>query len=228
MSINAQILLEHTFNETARGTEVSYIDESLLYYNFTGNVLNIYSSNYEILNSIELSDLNSIQEIFLFSDKLFNSDGLIEFVIKFAGDGSYGDLRLYNENGEMLFDFGPGMYAAAFEDNGIAKLLVREYSPNTYSDDIYSLPGSLPVIIDEINNSELNAFPNPSSTHINIPYQIDRDQSIQLEIINAYGQSVDNILLDPNKTKFILNTSRYSKGSYIYKYGNTTGIFIVN
>ncbi len=73
-----------------------------------------------------------------------------------------------------------------------------------------------------MNDNIIDVYPNPSSSLVNV--YIDKFEKTQLQIININGQVVFEKQVNENNT--LLNVSSYTKGVYIIKIKNETGVSI--
>ncbi len=81
--------------------------------------------------------------------------------------------------------------------------------------------------VSAIQRVEHLAYPNPSSSVVNIPFIIKGALS-SIYIFNSEGQLIERKILDRSQKEIIINVSSYTKGIYFYKYENISGKFIVN
>ncbi|MBI9032852.1 MAG: T9SS type A sorting domain-containing protein [Bacteroidales bacterium] len=235
LSLKAQVELVHSFDESVG--YVYFEDELGFYsYNYSDDELIIFNPDYTQYKSIVLGvPLGyEVYAILHMSDKLFNLDEYIEYVLViWDGIDDY-SMKLYNENQEMLFDFGGQYYSWIISSNDNTCLHVREmnYDENLqiylYNDQIYSVPGSLPMDVNESNNMDLGKpYPNPSSKVINIPISNETGSSTNLKIYNINGQLIEQKQIAPEFDCFRLNVDSYQRGVYLYKYNGISNKFIV-
>jgi len=237
--LNAQINLEHTFTPMGVSWFISDV-HGLMYYSCdttSVNQLKFYDDNYSLLKTVSINKpAGYSMGILLPSDKLFNSDNLLEFICVFTkySPQDY-QLKLFNENGILIKDFGSAYFMNPYliENGNTYKLLIRKYivsgSSVIGSDEIYSLPGSLPNKVSEINSSNLlNPFPNPTNDFLIIPNTLSNGTTAILKIYNQQGQLVDKKNIQGSYTNEIrLNTVNYTPGLYYYEYNGISNKFIV-
>ena len=250
LTANTQITLEHTF--TTKGGRVSLAGSQVYAYNFsTGDVryshfdtetgkVTLYKDDYSVYKTVTIPStpdfiFNSISYV---SDKLFDTDDAIEFLITFykydnelkRTNYSY---KVYNENGAMIKDFGEALGFDFFIVNGKYKLLKSSRYPDAndnYITEVYSLPG---VPLDNISVSKAGvmemqyAYPNPSNTTITLPYSLAPGQSSVMSIYDAGGQLIDTKLIDSNFDKIQLNVNSYRSGIYLYEYNGVSSRFMI-
>ncbi len=116
-----------------------------------------------------------------------------------------------------------GGYSDIFiTSEGKTKLVVYIYDfmiyPYTYKTNIYSLPG-VPVSSTDDRQSIIlkNAYPNPSSSVVNIPYQIGHNiGAATLVITDMNGKVVRSIQIGNTLGQVQVNTDGLKAGTYIY------------
>ena len=193
--------------------------------NSTDNEISIYDSNHTLYKTVSISLTNSIEigAVFLASDKLFNSNNKIEFIIRTQAnrtEGSENKMLLFDEDGTNLFDFGDRWEAFYFKDeNNNFKLLTEtnDKSDNiTY--DIYGLSGTLSSTQEAFHSrGEFIGFPNPSSNIINITNPLKNNEKEKIEIYDINGKKVIEKEIIGNGKNIELNISNLSKGIYSYR-----------
>ncbi len=235
LNMNAQVELLHSFDQSVGyvniGNEIGFYS-----YDYTSDELTIFNPDYTEYKSVilNISEGYEVYAILHMSDKLFKLDEAIEFVLViWDGIDDY-SMKLYNENQEVLFDFGNRYYSWIIWSNGKYCLQVREVTHDEtmqtyyYRDDMYSLPGSLPMQINNSKNVDLgNPYPNPTNQMINIPYKLEVGQSTNLVIFNANGQLIEKRHIDGNHDRLRLDVGAYPGGVYLYEYNGISNRFMV-
>lgn len=244
ITVNAQIALEHTFSNESSAVMVFSTNSATYFYvlNSTNNQLKIFNSDYSVYKTLTLTPQTGykLSNVYQFSTKLFNTDDKIEFIVSSyqISNSSVSSLKLYNENGETLKDFGNRASAMAFTTtSNQTKLVVWGYTidnttnPATinYVTDIYTLPGSLSNGLKSFNAETLEPpYPNPTNTIINLPYKLDYGKTSVISIFNTNGQLIEQKQIDATFDKIMLDVSSYKSGVYIYEYNGHSSRFIVN
>lgn len=228
ISLNAQVVFEHTISHDwvwpfNTENETMFIAKS-------DNQVYIYNGDYSLYKTVNVSGPagSIIQTVQLASDKLFNDDSSIEFVCSFYNSTSYTyTARLYNENGQQLLDFGSGVYNCySFETvAGEYKLIAMKLNEN--ETDFYSLPGTLSEVESSFSLQKDLAYPNPSKDHIIIQYNLEKNETKDLGIFDLKGNLIETIKIGSHFQQVKINVSEYNTGSYIYKYKEVSGSFIV-
>lgn len=162
MTMSAQIQLEHTLDgifilspETAE-VHISEIPEQ---YNIVNQYYCIHENNkYSFYyNDFTLATFFSKDSIYLLSTNIFTTDGKITYIEARKGEYDYhlpfNSVKLYNEDGSMLFDFGANQWFGIFNKGGEYKFYTTNYDV-VYKEGswdyilenrvtkIYSLPGN--------------------------------------------------------------------------------------
>ena len=184
------------------------------------NTVEIY--NESCLWEKRVSGLPTFMYITFLSKNLFTLSGKYEFVLMILNTttNKY-EYKLYNEDGQLVFDFG-SYSPASFKGN---KLIAYYSSSNVYQVKIYNVAGTIGLNAVENGNNKFCAYPNPASSLITIKYSVSGMQEMIIRDIN--GRVIENVLLDPTQVEIGLNVSGYAKGVYIYSYGTSTGKFVV-
>ena len=238
LSMKAQISLEHSFSSQGYYTWYFNTSEGLRYYSFntTTNKLTFYNVDYSIYKTLTMTIASGykIYSIVCVSDKLFNSDNLIEFIFVTSNGTDY-SMKLYDENQNELKDFGNRYSASVITGNGISKLFVMQLTYDsttklyTYLNEIYSLPGSLPTIVSSQKSANIQtAYPNPTNTFVNLPYKLPNGQTSMMRIFDSNGQLVEQKQIDSTFDMILLNVESYHSGLYFYEYNGYSNKFIVN
>lgn len=260
----AQISEFSNFNGLLRKAE--YIPNT--YYILNNGVLNIYDNSVQCIKTISgvqqtISEDHGSQYttdgyIFCLSKNIFTTSGKYEYLVAYriydaSSDIEHTYLKLYNEDGTMLYDFGESAlygdlshmltfdnawkFAPILIPNGNKLVIYRgpsedptgEDNSETYSTHVYNLPNNETVSntsAEQVANMN-KVYPNPANNIINIDYKISGKQMQRLDIMNISGKIVSTYLLDPYQNNLKVNVSSFEKGTYIYKYGNNSGKFIV-
>ena len=170
------------------------------------------------------------------SDKLFNDDSSIEFVVseytEIRENNQFIEYRyysvLYNENGEKLYGFGNRYLELLHDTDGETRLFATS---NAEGLQVYKLPGKSPV---NSTNTRLlptpanPAYPNPSTTTVNLPYKLEQGSSSLMSIYSAGGSLIDQKQLDANIDRIRLDVSNYQTGVYMYEYDGISNRFVVH
>ena len=241
---NAQITLEHTFDSPvyfSSSNFIYYYGDANYYMSFssTDNQIKIYNIDYSLYKTVTITPPSGYQivSVSYLTKTLFNSNDKLEFFVQFTGPTTdysvYQTLRLYDEDGIVIKDFGfsYSINPSIHKINNQYRLSVVRYIYSTtilYITEIYSLPGSMSYSISEFENSNIQSpFPNPANTVINLPYKLNQGQKSIMRISNIQGQLIELKQIDYVFDKIILNVSNYSKGVYFYEVNGVSNKFVV-
>jgi hypothetical protein len=238
---SGQITLVHSLSSNSSNymTYEYFFDENINYYrNVTPNTnpVKLYNFDFSLYKTINIpvniiKDGNVTGNKF-FSKYIFNNDDKVEFLVEQSQK-----LRLINEDGDVLYDFGTTNDQSRWRSNlfiyeGKYYLSIcRNTNNNTYATETYELPGTGDYsAIQSMNaNPELTSpFPNPSRTEINLPYKLEPGETSIMYIYDVNGQLIVEKQIDSVFDRILLNVSNYKKGIYFYKVKDTTNKFIVN
>lgn len=231
----SQITLDHAFNLSTSLHYFSSDSHGLMYYeeeiDTTTNSFKIYNSDYSIYKTVTLPrPIGAYGAIYLCSEKLFNTDNLLEFICVYILKNGNVQFIAYNENAIQIKDFGNTYNSPnsplIITHNSTSKLLFNYYKNDKHVYEIYSLPGNFPSQVSETKTSSIkSAYPNPSNTSISIPYSID-SESTSLKIYDLNGTEVENKSITSSNNKVDIDIRNYKTGIYIYEYNGNTGRFI--
>ncbi|MHB0756985.1 T9SS type A sorting domain-containing protein [Polaribacter sp. M15] len=192
---------------------------------WTNNQVNIYNSSHNIYKtvSINLESGYEMRELYLPTDKLFNSNSKIEFIIfSVQTDSPYQpSLRLFDEDGTLLFDFGNSRGIELFKTpNDSYKLITAQSTSNEkeISYKVYSLSGTLSVSQENLfNKQKIIGFPNPSSKTISITNPLKNNVNDKIKVYDINGRKVLEKTIVGNGENIELDISLLSKGIYNYR-----------
>lgn len=239
-----QLTLENSYITNDLSNNGNFFNTQIASYYYTfndiSNVMNIYNENHILYKTVNIPENSGfeIKKILFATDKLFNSDSLIEFIVisetSYLSTGIEYKMILLNEDGITLFDFGnraDAYLVKTVTDN--YKLIVSNRpgdaipSSRNMTSDVYSLTGTLSVNQINILSKKIIGFPNPAKEIINITNPLKNNQNSVLKIYTINGNEVLRKNIQGNETDFIsLDVSSLSAGVYIYKINNYSNRFI--
>ena len=216
-------------------------DAGLNYYTVEGtNIMKIFNSSHSLTNTITIpiDSGYEISGIYGATDKLFNNDALIEFLVFTRIDNASGQtfkLTLVNQNGTILQQFGDRGDAQIIKGiGGQLKLITiknlfdsNPSAPNSFYD-VYSLPGTtLGTVLLNKNASSFFGFPNPTENYITITNNLENGQNGTLEVFDTNGKKImQQNVVGEEYGKINLDTTELSNGVYIYKLNGQTNRFV--
>jgi hypothetical protein len=232
-----QITLEHSyttggFNNTVK-TYAFHTDNGVYYFtmNETENKVLIYNATHTLYKTVTLNlGANyKIRTVYLATDKLFNTNANIEFiVVSYNNILALGKMTLFDEDGINLLEFGDRFDANCFKNSDTNfKLIVAtdKDSPNYY--EVYNLPGTLSVAQQEmLINNQFYGFPNPASNKITIINSLESGKMGMLEVFDVSGKKVLERNVLGNNQEINIDITNLENGVYIYKLDGKTNRFI--
>ncbi|WP_405567506.1 T9SS type A sorting domain-containing protein [Polaribacter sp. Asnod6-C07] len=202
----------------------------------------IFNSDYSLKSEftpnlpsgVETFDISLYTENFGVSKHIFNSDDLFEIVISFSEDedSSSKKIIIYNENGEIVKDFGDNEFYISdiydfiiFNDKAenVNKLII--YNTTTESTEIYTLPSSTLATKEIDYVKSLKSFPNPAINYLYIE-NVNTNQS-NLTLFDVNGKEFTTKLIKTRQeNSFKINLENLATGLYFYEIDNIKHKFI--
>ena len=231
----AQITLEQTYVSSGFSSINAFNTDSGINFFTSDNLLNqikIYNSNHILIKTVNVPvDSGSrLSSIWFPSDKLFNSDNLVEMIIVTFNTTTFAKkMELINEDGVVLQNLGNRTEAMLIRlANGNYKLETRINDSVGFDFDIYNLTGTLSVAQVGLFRDMIIAYPNPTENRINFTSHLADGESATIEIFDFNGKKVlqKNIITENGIVN--LDVSELSSGVYICKLNGETNKFIKN
>lgn len=176
---------------------------------------------------------------FILSKNIFNSDNLLEIAVIFrnfnTGTSSYSDIiRIYNEDGIIVKDFGDGYYMEdlfnfhVFHDNttGTNKLRLSKGSYLNQTTEIYNLNTTSLATKEIQSRNKLSAFPIPTNKILNIINP--QNGTNKIEVYDTTGKLILNKMFNSSDNKISIDVENLPKGNYFYKVGDLSSKFMKN
>lgn len=232
VQLHSQISLEHSYDNSQSNSllysnySFSFNTENATYYYYFSsgdNSIKLYNENHSLYKSVSLPiPATNYISIYAPSDKLFNSDALIEFIVMISG--STNQMYLLNENGDILNNLGERNRANVIKTNSGSFKLVTSKNDGKIID-VYALNGTLST--NQFNLlAKSSAFPNPTDSVINITIPEQVNKSADIKIFSMAGKEVMSQKKYDDSNNIKLDVSSLASGIYIYKVENHTGKFI--
>lgn len=203
-------------------------------YTSTTDTATIYNNDGTLYRTINLPAGYKLQpaiNISCLSDKLFNSDTLLEFLgVRDLGfGGSANILSVINELGQITFTFPDtaGFIASSQKLLAINNKFHLHYQGRDFRQYYYSLPGSLPCnqcnfvsgLLEPSKGgeiSELKVFPNPFNSSLEINYVLlTHEDNPRIILTDVLGRELKSLPLNNQTDKITLSTSDLPKGTII-------------
>lgn len=235
----SQATLEKSYiiNQDEGGDQSYFFNTETASYHYTfdtNNVLKIYKEDHSIYTTVNLpvDSGYTINNMYLFTDKLFNSDNLIEFLLVTRSSTDTHKMSLVNENGVVLQQFGDKQDALIVKTlSNKYKLITQKATYNsdvyTTAKDVYSLSGTLSVNQASNLSKSVVAYPNPAKNVLNITNPYDKTENTNLKVYSVSGKLVLQKNISNESEDFIkLDVSTLPSGVYIYKINEVSNKFI--
>lgn len=224
---HGQINVENIYTEKV---DACYLSNNGLHF-VTRDSLNtlrrIYDSNHQLICTTPIyfptnSNWHNKDHIPFITDNLFNSNSSIElcYTMKDIND-NWDSTFIIDQSGSVLYRFNGG--TASFFKNGTAfKMEIDNV--------IYSLPGTYPC--DPCSNLSSiatpqqgggdqrisTAFPNPSSSPVNISYHLPVGiNTAELIVMDQLGKTIKMYRLGKDFTDIVIETNAFTSGQYLYR-----------
>jgi hypothetical protein len=245
-----QIILEKTFTEYSP-IKVFNKNTTVYYYTLNKDTLKVLNQDYSIYKKISVNKFPEFQPIrvdFLGFD-IFNTDNLLEYLCLY-GSSTKSILKLLNEKGEVLKDFGDVYDYSTYKTSdgkikfktieSIQKWVVFDsivykdsihYNAgyqNTYITKIYSINEKSQLMFKNFNSINTQSYPNPTKSEINLVYNLEKGENAEISIFDISGKLIESKPIDSMNNQITINVKRYNPGTYVYKYKNISQKFIVN
>lgn len=221
----SQAVLEHTYN----GTYVykpTYLEQSGWVYptrSFTSSVNEIVlnRTDHTYFKTIPLNIPNGyiFSSLLNISDHLFNSDDKIEVLYSCVDQQTFIDysIKLVNEDGVIVQDFGTAQGAEIYQINGDYKMIT--YNNNDAISRVYNLPGVMTFTESaSFNEDVVSVYPNPCVDYIifTLNNLKGNANSHLINIKSLKGESIDQLTIDSGKN-IVYNTYKLTNGLYLYE-----------
>ena len=242
LMLNAQIVLEHTFSVPQDQTfpiicKFDTYGEKWLIPSVGTDKFSLYNLDYSLFKEINIpAQQDHYYGVSFVSDKLFDLDGLIEYMITDFGQTK---VKIYKEDGSLIFSEGDATYTANIRapigigpifntvdgtKMGIGTTTIATGATNCR---IFNLPGHLLTTSPELDytNSEQCAaqvFPNPNDGQTNIAYKLPLgDTKGQIVFYSMQGEVIKSITVDRQSGCIKIDNANLPSGTYLYQV--TTG-----
>lgn len=172
------------------------------------------------------------------SNNLINTDDYYEWLI--VGYNSAAQINegyysyIVNSQGDIIYDFGYSSTTSfsfhVANEQLRAMRLTTVYDENNnwhYSTEIYSCGGSVTRIAESKGKNSTNAYPNPATSFINLPYELNNDETSTMNIYDINGRLIEQKPIGYHFRNLELNVSNYKAGTYIYEYNGESYRFVV-
>ncbi len=233
ISLAAQPVFEHTYNESASITQLESLGEVYYSMDVMNKQLLLYNMEHSLLKTVPLPTPEGyyLADIQYVSETLFNNDNLIEFVYTYSKyvsiDLSYYytyESKVINENGLVLLTLEGVGYTEVIQTTQGKKFLAYDYDYSvipyrTYTH-VYSLPDqTVKSVSRSVSGFETgDAYPNPASRQVNIPVTLPGGVSSgTLEITDLNGMKILTYPVTRSDANVVVPASQLAPGTYLYQ-----------
>lgn len=238
----AQITKVHSFNQNvqyAGNLNFYKIDEGMLYAYDTQNAkVSLYNTDFTLYKeaNLTLPSGYSVTYVGYLSKGVLSTNGTYDFFVTSMNTSADMDKRMhlgaYNENGQLIYDFGYGTSANAviyaMNNNYYAFVwlsVLNDLNMYDYTTDIYKLNGSVSAV-QQVPQTSAHPYPNPANGIINLPYQL-HEQVGSMYICDSNGKQIERKHISNSQDYLQLNVANYPAGQYFYTIEGITHTFIV-
>jgi hypothetical protein len=253
MNAMAQITLEHTYDSAStysignfKGSQLVYLNleatgEKYININKTGKYISIYNINHSFLKKISYSSFSyspGLPTFLYFSENLFNTDNLMEFMYIWTDINNVANTSIYNENGVCIFSADsltpfvqantPQLQYPIYNTSQGTKMILSHLTNKQAK--VYSLSGTLTTAIAEANNNLIamqsssvsNAYPNPTNNTTQIDYSLpDGVNEGEIVFYDLLGNEVKRFKVDRTFNTLLVSTADIAAGTYYYQLQTT-------
>jgi len=216
--------LEHSYTTggSPDGENLTFITSNgINYYTINNDADKVlfYNNDHNLINTVNiiLPTSETIRTLSFITDKLFNANSKIEFIVI----SNLFNMYLFDEDGNKLFEFGKReeVFYSKDENNNFRLITTNGgLKVNTTTYDVYSLSGTLSTIQESFfGNKKFNAYPNPSTNSINIANPLKKNEKENIIVYDINGRKVLEKEVIGNGENIKLNISSLSKGIYNYR-----------
>ncbi len=231
-AVAGQIRLEYTYNYSGTYASLTYSGDRFYVMDVPANQCWIYNMDHSLWKTINLPmpANHFLYDIKYVSEGLFTDDERLALAYVYYSYDESTQVYSYNarvitESGQELLSI-PGclyLYVHDMKNEGV-KLVAYSYDfsvwPETVKTLVYSLPGQSATKAFSPGNMEEKdppAFPNPATTHTNIPYKLpDGVMEGVVTLTDMHGQLVRSYRVDRNLENLRVDTRGFPAGVYVY------------
>lgn len=201
------------------------------YLPFGDSIVSIYKDDFTFYKDIEIPGFTSYSALSYLSDKLFNNDAKLEYIISIpSGENTY-LTGIFNEDGDLVYSFGDNLinpyYYITSGQEGKPILFLLFNNGTEWGTKVYQLPGDY-LQVNEAQEAVTGlAYPNPTDQLIEIPINIKSQSDLTFSVFNAAGAIVDQRIINASQEKIRIETASFKPGVYFYAGGGVNGKFVV-
>jgi hypothetical protein len=235
LRVSGQVTLEHvygTYHKSFFLTDLGNNNYKYVIFTENSSIVNLYNLDHSLYltfsTPVPLWAPPNYPEVMYITSSLFDCDSTkIEYVLT-SGAYPAGGFHIYRTDGTLLFskDSVTGPYCFGCMDGSVNIRPINNTPEGTkltlFNSDstwVYSLCGSLPLIIDEhsMTASYVKVFPNPTSGIINFEINPPNNrENFKLTIYNASLQVIEESNISGKDYQLDLSNRSLSSGTYFF------------
>ncbi|MBQ8759902.1 MAG: T9SS type A sorting domain-containing protein [Bacteroidales bacterium] len=223
--LNAQITLEHTFEERVY---ITYFEGGYWNYIYPDDgsylTITIYNSDYSLYKQVTFYPCEGYTRV---SPECRVISTEIIMVGNYLEGSSNCDYWLYDSNGDIIKYWGYNTYASAevIPGNKLYVFCLDRETGQEYTE-IYSID-SYESTSEKTIRSFSHAYPNPAKSTISLPYNLNKGEQAEMLIYDVNGRMIDKKRIDSTFNKILLNVESYTPGVYFYSVNGVSQKFVV-
>ena len=243
LMLPAQITQVHHFDENVN-FYTGYEIDILYSYQSNATSCNLYNLDFSLYKhvNLQLPSGYGISSISYVSRGIFTNDNRISFIVNSinnnAADSQKAHTAAYDENGEMVYDFGYcqnnfGTAVWGFNNHyyalvhfGTLNLSISAYEITTDVYQLYGTPSQTTFSTPQIKQMPQLPYPNPTTGLISLPYALQQETG-SLFIFNQSGKQIERKHVSNAQDYLMLDVKNYPAGQYFYTVEGQTQSFIV-
>lgn len=209
----------------------------------------IYNADFSLNNSFSVRVNNLPQGYTLYSCKFLsnnfiNTDNKNEWLIVANNSSASASQNrnqfqyvcIINSDGEIVYNLGYCYFFSSMTfhiANGQLRASVVKSSYDegnnsmNYFTEIYSCGGNYNRVTESKIEKATDAYPNPATSFINLPYELNEGETSTMNIYDINGRLIEQRPIGYHFGNIELNVSCYKAGTYIYEYNGKSNRFIV-
>ena len=165
----------YTSNHYDKINYAFFINDEINFYTIdrTTNEVRFYDSTHNLFKTVTIQLKNDwdFLSIYTITDKLFNSDSKIEFIVRSRNPSiPYTNLTVFNEDGVEIFEFElvDDFKLIKTPENTFKLITTGFYNNNKLDYKVYSLSGTLDASQETLLNKNIIQYPNPTSKNLHL------------------------------------------------------------
>ena len=226
LSTSGQITLEHSYpnHNSLQVFKLESVGHVFVGADLTARKVIVYNPNhsiYKILDpSLNLPPSGSFT-VYWLSEKLFDSDGEIEYVISYTDPSSTPSsyTKVFNEDGAVIKVINDAAYSTVVNLNGDYKLIAHVFRNSVQSVEVYDVPGTYITGLKAVDPgaAESVLYPNPVTSLSKLQYTLPAGVTTgEIAIYSLAGVLIKNYQVTNAFNDILISRSDLPSGHYTY------------